>query len=137
MRCALVTGVHACALPICQFLLFRRRLCRDLRDREQHGGRRGQHQFQGHRFLSSCFVFVVGSRQVVRAEPLSGRQLSSRFSIRVTTASSAMTNSASTSMPENTPVTSNRSEEHTSELQSLIRKSYAVFCLKKKKQYNS
>src|SRR3546814_10017885 len=28
----------------------------------------------------------------------------------------------------------NRSEEHTSELQSLMRTSYAVFCLKKKKQ---
>src|SRR3546814_6849938 len=27
-----------------------------------------------------------------------------------------------------------RSEEHTSELQSLIRKSYAVFCFKKKQQ---
>src|SRR3546814_10684229 len=32
-------------------------------------------------------------------------------------------------------ITNNRSEEHTSELQSLIRISYAVFCLKKKKQY--
>src|SRR3546814_3171277 len=29
-----------------------------------------------------------------------------------------------------------RSEEHTSELQSLMRNSYAVFCLKQKKQYN-
>src|SRR3546814_7837652 len=28
-----------------------------------------------------------------------------------------------------------RSEEHTSELQSLMRTSYAVFCLKKKKQH--
>src|SRR3546814_6534481 len=28
----------------------------------------------------------------------------------------------------------NRSEEHTSELQSLMRTSYAVFCLKKKQQ---
>src|SRR3546814_10753854 len=28
-----------------------------------------------------------------------------------------------------------RSEEHTSELQSLMRNSYAVFCLKKNKQY--
>src|SRR3546814_3283385 len=28
-----------------------------------------------------------------------------------------------------------RSEEHTSELQSLMRNSYAVFCLKKKRQY--
>src|SRR3546814_3991143 len=30
---------------------------------------------------------------------------------------------------------SDRSEEHTSELQSLMRNSYAVFCLKKKKTY--
>src|SRR3546814_1925654 len=30
-----------------------------------------------------------------------------------------------------------RSEEHTSELQSLMRISYAVFCLKKKKQKNT
>src|SRR3546814_4967178 len=30
-----------------------------------------------------------------------------------------------------------RSEEHTSELQSLMRTSYAVFCLKKKKKYAS
>src|SRR3546814_3065594 len=30
----------------------------------------------------------------------------------------------------------NRSEEHTTELQSLIRKSYSVFCLKKKKKKN-
>src|SRR3546814_7930551 len=34
--------------------------------------------------------------------------------------------------------TSSRSEEHTSELQSLMRNSYAVFCLKKKtKQLNT
>src|SRR3546814_2693484 len=31
----------------------------------------------------------------------------------------------------------NRSEEHTSELQSLMRISYAVFCLKKKKSNNT
>src|SRR3546814_4535507 len=31
----------------------------------------------------------------------------------------------------------NRSEEHTSELQSLMRISYAVFCLKKKKKEHS
>src|SRR3546814_1818634 len=30
-----------------------------------------------------------------------------------------------------------RSEEHTSELQSLMRNSYAVFCLKKKKQHTT
>src|SRR3546814_8552599 len=32
------------------------------------------------------------------------------------------------------PLTLGRSEEHTSELQSLMRISYAVFCLKKKKR---
>src|SRR3546814_3606278 len=32
---------------------------------------------------------------------------------------------------------SRRSEEHTSELQSLMRISYAVFCLKKKKKYKN
>src|SRR3546814_1289870 len=32
------------------------------------------------------------------------------------------------------PVLGHRSEEHTSELQSLMRISYAVFCLKKKKR---
>src|SRR3546814_4960761 len=33
-------------------------------------------------------------------------------------------------------VADKRSEEHTSELQSLMRISYAVFCLKKKTKYN-
>src|SRR3546814_2569700 len=32
------------------------------------------------------------------------------------------------------PLANDRSEEHTSELQSLMRISYAVFCLKKKKE---
>src|SRR3546814_10805770 len=35
-------------------------------------------------------------------------------------------------MPEPSKVPATRSEEHTSELQSLMRISYAVFCLKKK-----
>src|SRR3546814_7663176 len=35
--------------------------------------------------------------------------------------------------PEESPFVQARSEEHTSELQSLMRISYAVFCLKKKK----
>src|SRR3546814_13826547 len=36
---------------------------------------------------------------------------------------------------DHTPATPVRSEEHTSELQSLMRISYAVFCLKKKKKH--
>src|SRR3546814_2056253 len=37
-------------------------------------------------------------------------------------------------LPAETLGDRNRSEEHTSELQSLMRISYAVFCLKKKKE---
>src|SRR3546814_8547038 len=37
----------------------------------------------------------------------------------------------------NIAVDGDRSEEHTSELQSLMRISYAVFCLKKKKKHNN
>src|SRR3546814_7802348 len=36
---------------------------------------------------------------------------------------------------DNNPIERERSEEHTSELQSLMRISYAVFCLKKKKNH--
>src|SRR3546814_2785059 len=39
--------------------------------------------------------------------------------------------------PFNEPSAEYRSEEHTSELQSLMRISYAVFCLKKKKYNNN
>src|SRR3546814_9623797 len=38
---------------------------------------------------------------------------------------------------KDTRLRNQRSEEHTSELQSLMRISYAVFCLKKKKQNNT
>src|SRR3546814_7777877 len=41
--------------------------------------------------------------------------------------------SPTTGIAPNRPVITFRSEEHTSELQSLMRISYAVFCLKKKK----
>src|SRR3546814_9012522 len=40
---------------------------------------------------------------------------------------------AASALPRTAPRCKSRSEEHTSELQSLMRISYAVFCLKKKK----
>src|SRR3546814_8976615 len=44
---------------------------------------------------------------------------------------------ASSSHPDpKAPRARDRSEEHTSELQSLMRNSYAVFCLKKKNKHN-
>src|SRR3546814_3078241 len=54
----------------------------------------------------------------------------------VSVARSVPTNSSSPASSTSfhaVPMSSRRSEEHTSELQSLMRISYAVFCLKKKK----
>src|SRR3546814_1156334 len=42
-----------------------------------------------------------------------------------------------TAFPQDNQRLVDRSEEHTSELQSLMRISYAVFCLKKKKIHNT
>src|SRR3546814_1103837 len=44
---------------------------------------------------------------------------------------------AGTKQGDETGHQTRRSEEHTSELQSLMRNSYAVFCLKKKKKVNT
>src|SRR3546814_4634582 len=62
---------------------------------------------------------------------LSARITSSRYFSETTTTSDQK---ISDRMP-NTRSGVGRSEEHTSELQSLMRNSYAVFCLKKKKHY--
>src|SRR3546814_6651961 len=54
----------------------------------------------------------------------------------VTGGSSAMAMLMIGELARRTGAKVNRSEEHTSELQSLMRISYAVFCLKKKKRNN-
>src|SRR3546814_9532503 len=56
-----------------------------------------------------------------------------RVNTRPTPAGRVIVVQGSASSP--TPDANPRSEEHTSELQSLMRISYAVFCLKKKKQH--
>src|SRR3546814_10550381 len=80
-RCALVTGVQTCALPICSWRLY-------------SVGRTGQVVA---RFTTPPWLPAKPAR-TASIEP-----------------------------------SATRSEEHTSELQSLMRISYAVFCLKKKK----
>src|SRR3546814_1697968 len=82
-RCALVTGVQTCALPICIWLIPNQAI----------------NEVICHR--GSFF-------------PMLRSFLSESFKIRIIKFV-------------------RRSEEHTSELQSLMRNSYAVFCLKKKK----
>src|SRR3546814_2405306 len=63
-------------------------------------------------------------------------QLSDRFQIKLTAdysrADDAQAPHFAGTAPNNAPPLGVRSEEHTSELQSLMRISYAVFCLKKK-----
>src|SRR3546814_9447029 len=88
-RCALVTGVQTCALPI--------------------SGKR-------------AFGFIRPVRGPARLAFRPPVRLSGvrRCNIRSRAADDAQ----------------RRSEEHTSELQSLMRISYAVFCLKKKKKKN-
>src|SRR3546814_3959359 len=96
-RCALVTGVQTCALPICG-------------DVEA--------------IIDGLQVTVPGGYE-------------GTISGTITTTSTEANTPANT-VPESgqEPDTNdNRSEEHTSELQSLMRISYAVLCLKKKKKY--
>src|SRR3546814_1822725 len=73
-------------------------------------------------------VIIVGpsSASLAAARPLSSRSTSIRRAIPRDVRCIALAKP----MPDAAPVI--RSEEHTSELQSLMRISYAVFCLKKK-----
>src|SRR3546814_1708649 len=106
-RCALVTGVQTCALPIYPFFcafainvvaLFARLRIVSTPDFE--------HLFESRELQPSRVRETVGTQ---------GRTIV---------------------IGAFAPLAS-RSEEHTSELQSLMRISYAVFCLKKKKKYHT
>src|SRR3546814_5840503 len=105
-RCALVTGVQTCALPICDQtyleisadaarhrLAFRfPLLLRDIAFADRH-------------------ILIIGARRGLDRLGHDGRAVDDRRDDDA-----------------------RRSEEHTSELQSLMRISYAVFCLKKNKK---
>src|SRR3546814_8933810 len=73
--------------------------------------------------------FILAADDHVRSFPSGGRSVSGRHCL--------LRESRGSADPDHSPVevrTWVRSEEHTSELQSLMRISYAVFCLKKKKR---
>src|SRR3546814_5121981 len=101
-RCALVTGVQTCALPI--WLERRPGVICDIRNGAPA---------------------AIGRNAPCRPSPLPGAPQWGQCS----TPSVAEKGS-----PPSLPA-SRRSEEHTSELQSLMRISYAVFCLKKKNKF--
>src|SRR3546814_6293188 len=107
-RCALVTGVQTCALPIC---LVRQTLL----DRNRTGG-----SADGERF--SLWGQWLGSW---------GDTDASSNAARLDRETDGWLMGGEARLGEHV-VLGIRSEEHTSELQSLMRSSYAVFCLKKK-----
>src|SRR3546814_9023982 len=109
--CALVTGVQTCALPIwpAHRAVLVAAADRTPRDRGAGAGLGGRRR---------CAVLDAGAGlgqdPAARGRPgPPGLCTAERPSV---------------------PAARDRSEEHTSELQSLMRISYAVFCLKKKKQ---
>src|SRR3546814_1860981 len=110
MRCALVTGVQSCALPISDRLYFSLKIFLPKSERLQRSAfasvRRASTSSTG---LRRDPGVLMTSHQIDPMRVYSRRGVSVR------------------SLPK-------RSEEHTSELQSLMRISYAVLCLKKKKK---
>src|SRR3546814_10259173 len=115
-RCALVTGVQTCALPISA-----RRTSRQLMPARRRVD-----------FLTLRLLPPRAARLPLPDDRLKGfrnrmrRAPPSRHRDRERTCPG--------SGPARGPGWSKRSEEHTSELQSLMRISYAVFCLKKKQK---
>src|SRR3546814_4199007 len=117
-RCALVTGVQTCALPISQrqckvrLDIARLRSAVETPPVEGHAmeGLGADHRRHG-----------VGELDLAARALFLGLQDLHHFGLEDVAARQDQV----------------RSEEHTSELQSLMRISYAVFCLKKKKQYTT
>src|SRR3546814_7040679 len=102
-RCALVTGVQTCALPILPCHAFECLLGGDTLDAGFFG----------------ILIFEFVEREAAAIGDVEGAR--ERRGI---------------ALVEPVHFGRGRSEEHTSELQSLMRISYAVFCLKKKKRKN-
>src|SRR3546814_3123631 len=125
--CALVTGVQTCALPIFSYSpsLFQAPHDHPLTKLGAAGG------FSGFRLMNKGnigdWLAFQGASYFRSAGPLHQYGLSAR-GIAIDTGLSK-----TEEFPEFTEF---RSEEHTSELQSLMRISYAVFCLKKKNKIN-
>src|SRR3546814_9185471 len=114
-RCALVTGVQTCALPISIIAGHSERRTDQHESHEDVAAKASAAHGQGLNVIL-CVGETEAQRDAGDAERVVADQLLA-------------------SLPENAAAAwlSIRSEEHTSELQSLMRISYAVFCLKKKK----
>src|SRR3546814_8953512 len=133
-RCALVTGVQTCALPIYSISGDSKLVALDLSDGKVYeiGNITDEDgavfaDFEGLTFgqgPDAGFLFAIedSDGRILKIDPSSGAVVDSWD----------YNDSADVSEP-GMAVAIDRSEEHTSELQSLMRISYAVLCLKKKK----
>src|SRR3546814_8903060 len=116
-RCALVTGVQTCALPICSIT----RLTTQWQDEARAFAARDLSE------ADYVYLWVDGIHLKVRLEQ---EKLCLLVMIGVRADGRKELVALSDGYRES------RSEEHTSELQSLMRNSYAVFCLKKTQNTN-
>src|SRR3546814_2873695 len=115
-RCALVTGVQTCALPISR----RSQLLGSVRTR------------------ISAITDTVQYLCLSGLLRLHGRQKLLRVGLRESDNAIGVTHDDVSRLDDQAAdghLGVDRSEEHTSELQSLMRISYAVFCLKKKTRH--
>src|SRR3546814_2231043 len=126
-RCALVTGVQTCALPIYRALGDRR-------------SRRGRRPGPARSFRTCAALSLEPDFALPRAPARKHRRDGNGAQVEGNrrhrgrdwrAGDRRMT--ADIIIYHNPECGTSRSEEHTSELQSLMRISYAVFCLKKKK----
>src|SRR3546814_7696881 len=134
-RCALVTGVQTCALPISPTLPCSRKpsSTQALRHKPQASDHPWSRSIrvhmgmtQGVPRLPALLIGGLESSGIPRANICQPRLQSQKSLVWIADISSETQTSDCTNQ--------RRSEEHTSELKSLMRISYAVFCLKKKKQ---
>src|SRR3546814_6555901 len=117
-RCALVTGVQTCALPISLPTVPPSAFPASIDHTTAEGSCGARPHAPAPLGIAGCLL---------RCSPLAYAAASDAFEAPAS-ASRGMRSRAADCRPYGDP----RSEEHTSELQSLMRNSYAVFCLKKK-----
>src|SRR3546814_1139631 len=79
--------------------------------------------------ISDPFFWIQAVSRIPPSSTVSAPWLTEREPVLSQSESDPVTVTVTASIPIGSPI---RSEEHTSELQSLMRSSYAVFCLNKK-----
>src|SRR3546814_2481014 len=92
---------------------------------ESGGAEHSREEYMGHHAVSDAAFLKGAHRQLLRQRARTAGEFAW-----------VGTESELHAQKDGKPLTVQRSEEHTSELQSLMRNSYAVFCLKKKRKKN-